>query len=128
MKRTITLLSLLLINVAANAWVSMSTGLTGGKVKAMVMFNNKMVVAGDFSNFKRVAQFDGTTWSQVGDGLGSGSDRINCLVVHNSKLYAGGSFSATGTGTTCSNIAVYDPTTQLWKAIGTGLIGEVNCL
>jgi hypothetical protein len=131
MKKTITLVLLALSALSSYAWLPMGTGLTGGRVRSMVMYNNTLVAAGDFTSPNHVAQYNGTSWVILGDGLGSASsstDKVYCLAVYQSKLYAGGVFTASGSGTACSNVAVYDPVAQRWNPVGTGFNGEVRCL
>lgn len=66
----------------------------------------------------------GYDWIGLGGGV---NGKVNVLLLHNNKLYAGGSFSSAG-NVGASNVAVYDITSGQWQALGTGVNGEVNAL
>lgn len=107
-----------------------------GTVNTMVAdANNQIIYAG--GSFTQAATgnpcsnvamylmgFAGYDWISVGDGV---NGKVNTLLLHNNKLYAGGSFTSAGS-VGASNVAVYDITSGQWQALSTGLNGEVNAL
>jgi hypothetical protein len=69
-----------------------------------------------------VAQFDGTAWQPLGDGLrtnGPFNNRpsVYALTIHNGELIAAGSFSHTG-NTSIGNVARWDG--SAWQSMGGG--------
>ncbi|MFM9028130.1 MAG: hypothetical protein ACKOQ6_09040, partial [Bacteroidota bacterium] len=127
MKKTITLLFLLSSYFAFAGWMPIN-GLNG-RVRSMVMYNGNLIAAGDFTSPNHVAKYNGSTWQVMGDGIGNAAtDKIYCLAVYNNILFAGGSFSQSGSSVACSNIAFYNASTDRWSPIGAGLAGEVRCL
>ncbi len=110
-------------------WRPLETGAATGSIIALTVFNNQLVVAGDFSTVggiaaSDVASWNGTTWSALSSGLGTGT--ANAVVVHSGQLYMGGSYS---TGTTESGIARWNGST--WTTVGAGMTGgsrQVNAL
>ena len=76
-------------------WTAVSPlgGLTGGQViRTAIEYNGNLVVAGEFDEIAgqpidMVAMWDGTAWSQVGEGL---VNEAYCMAVYNGELYIGG--------------------------------------
>lgn len=64
-------------------------------------------------------------WDWIGLGAGV-NGQVNSILIHNNKLYAGGSFSSAGS-VSASNIAIFDLATQQWQAMGS-LDSTVNAL
>ncbi|QKG53068.1 hypothetical protein [Hymenobacter sp. BRD67] len=104
-------------------WNAMGTGVTTGNypgnVLALALDPNGVNVyaGGSFvtaggSTANNVAQWDGTTWSALGSGMGSS---VYTLAVSGSTLYAGGYFTTAG-GTPANRIAQWDGTA--WSALG----------
>lgn len=62
-----------------------------------------------------IARWDGSTWSAVGDGLGSGY--VYTLAKFNGRIYAGGSFGESGTKA-LNGVSVWDGAS--WSAFGSG--------
>jgi hypothetical protein len=84
-----------------------------------------LVVAGDFSiagdlESRFVAAWDGERWVQMGTALQYGA--AYALVIHQGRLYVGGSFS----GNALSNLAWWDG--SRWQFVTPGPIGEVRAL
>ena len=76
-----------------------------------------------------IAQWNGTSWSGVGDGvLGS----VFALAANGNNLYVGGLFqqicgdAACSTGTTVNNVAEWDGSS--WSALGNGVNNPVEVL
>lgn len=110
-----------------------------GAVNAALVFDDgsgsALYVAGAFTSVSgvtanRIARYDGHTWTPLGNGL---NNTVNTLFVWNNQLYAGGTFTASGTGTgaiTCNRVARW--TGSAWTSVGTGtnngVGGTVNTL
>ncbi len=63
-----------------------------------IMYKNKLVVSGNFDdyptgNYDRLAQFDGTSWSPLGNGLRGGLSACQTVAIYKDTLYIGGAFS-----------------------------------
>ena len=91
-------------------------------VYSLVVYNNKLIAGGLFSSINgtpanRVAQFDGSNWSQVGAGFTGSGSSVYVVAEHNGDLYAGGGFSNQPDG--LSYIARFDGTN--WVSVGPGL-------
>ncbi len=65
----------------------------------------------------RVAKWDGSTWSTLGSGLGTGGTIVTAMAVSGSDLYVGGIFSSAG-GLSANNVAKWDG--SAWSALGAG--------
>ncbi len=129
MKRTITLLSFLLLVLAIPSkaqWTAMGSGLNG-RIRSLVVYNNQVYAGGTFTG--HVAVWNGSTWSTAGDGLGTAAtDSVNSLCVHGGVLYAGGVFTASGTGTTVKYIAKLNTGTNKWEQVGSQINNFVRGL
>lgn len=123
-------------------WSPLSTGVsvaaytTSCHVQCLVVYNNKLIVAGDFSsaggNFaNNIAAWDGTSWFTLGTGVvgatasimmlcaeGSNSGLVTSMVVFNNELYVGGIFNNAG-GIPVKNIAKWNGTA--WSDVGGGV-------
>ncbi|MFN0151745.1 MAG: FlgD immunoglobulin-like domain containing protein [bacterium] len=102
------------------------------QVLATVEWNGSLYVGGRFSQAagtpaRRVAEWNGSTWAPLGDGLGEPgfSDQVNDLVVYQGTLVAAGDFE-TASGTPVRNIARWDGSS--WTSIGTGTNGTIEKL
>lgn len=107
-------------------WHTMGTGVNG-RVNAIVRHDNKIFVAGSFSqaggvNVTNVAYWDGTAWHDAGCTYGTVSD----LVVFNGELYAVGDFDVCAAMMEV-NFAKWDPAFNMWQQIF-GLTGHVNTI
>ena len=120
-------------------WSPLGSGIGNGHgALVLAVFDDgqgpELYVGGSFFNVGgvavgRIAKWDGATWSDVGGGTGSGSDRIYALAVFDDgdgpALYAGGDFTSIG-GLNIRNIAKWDGAS--WSTLGTGTNGEVFAL
>lgn len=81
-------------------WVSV--GDVNGPIYAMIVRNNALIVAGDFTSaggvaVNNIAAFNGTTWSALGNGLsGPIFSGVYSLAEHDGLLIAGGDFNRSG--------------------------------
>ena len=130
MRTSIFLANVLFFQTAfSQSWQPVSTGVVGGNfgfacVRAMTVYNNKLIVGGEFDNAggnpaKNIAAWDGTNWSALGTelkcnicgigytkcGQSEGYGRygwVGALAVYNNELYAGGQFKdANGVSLNC---------------------------
>jgi trimeric autotransporter adhesin len=72
--------------------------------------------AGGVTGINRVARFDGTSFHQMGEGLGSTPSSV---AIWNNELYVGGSFTATGATAPLLRIGKWTGTA--WEQVGPGL-------
>jgi len=107
-------------------WHTLGQGVNG-RVYDMVVFNNELIVAGDFTNadgetVNNIARWDGSQWHSLDTGV---NQRINALQVYKGDLYAGGRFTAAGS-TSASYVARWDGTQ--WHALNNGVTDWVESL
>jgi hypothetical protein len=98
-----------------------------GRVKAIAIYDEDVVVAGEFtcagdSAANRIARWDGIGWYPLGGGL---DDIANALVVYAGDLVAAGRFLHAG-GSVANRVAAWDG--NEWHALGGGTNGEVLAL
>jgi hypothetical protein len=95
-----------------NAWSAVGGGMNpvANNIYAMHVFNNKLIIAGQFFlvgsfglgiDLGSIAAWDGTNWMTVGNspddvqfGISGESASIYSLITYNNSLYVGGSFDA----------------------------------
>jgi hypothetical protein len=102
-----------------------------GQALALASDGTNLYVGGSFTNAggvlnTNIARFDGTNWYALGSGLGSyvsGVQGVSILELHNGLLYAGGTFTNSGS-TAVSNVAVWNGST--WASLGAGSANGVN--
>jgi len=113
-------------------WVKVGTAFGAGSgkdVNATVIYNDQLVLAGQFNNLSGnpdidgIAAWNGSAYSPIGTGLGG---QVFALAVHNGELYAGGAITSAGGNTAIDNIAKWDGTS--WSAVGQGLNNYVFAL
>jgi trimeric autotransporter adhesin len=114
-----------------------------GSVNALLSDGNKLYVGGAFDTAGTVAsrgfaRYDlGVTtnnWSSpgtVGGGSSSGRGTVYAIVKAGLGYYIGGDFSSAGPTTgpvAASNVASFNPATNMWAALGSGVSGPVTSL
>ncbi|UOQ51951.1 beta strand repeat-containing protein [Hymenobacter cellulosivorans] len=110
-------------------WSTLGTGTAegvNGSVRALAATSTgRVYVGGDYTQaggqaISYLAQWDGSTWSNVGTGVGgTGYRNVQALGLSSTnELYASGYFTQIG-GVAANNIAKWNGTT--WSALGTGL-------
>lgn len=92
-------------------------------VSCISEYNNEIIVAGDFTSIdgvsaNNIAKWDGTNWSPLGSGIGTG---VKCMAVYKNELYVAGDFSIAGS-TNVNNIAKWDGSS--WSDVGNGMLGS----
>ncbi len=94
-----------------------------GTVAALALQNGVVYAGGSFTSsysggtpLLRIAQWNGSSWSQVGAGFSSGT--VNALAADSSTLYAGGTMTNSG-GTSFNRIAQWDG--SAWSGLGDGV-------
>lgn len=124
-----------------NAWSTVGDG-TGpmddyfgtpqpGRIYAMLISNGKLYVGGDFVSMdgvaaNNVAQWDGASWSALGEGMGEldWEDKfvpqaiVYALATDGTTLYAGGDFEIAD-GATANSVAQWDG--NAWSALSSGV-------
>lgn len=99
-------------------WHALGNGFQG-YVFALEVFDGKLYAGGAFAIGSNIAFWNGSGWSTVGSGLGSGiSQPVYALEAAGGKLYAGGKFT-TASGVSANYIAVWDG--NAWSPLGTGM-------
>ncbi|MFK7757899.1 MAG: T9SS type A sorting domain-containing protein [Flavobacteriales bacterium] len=81
-----------------------------------------LVISGDFEADGNIKLFDGTQWTNLGDGF---DGRVLDIIWHNDQLYACGEFSNSGLNTT-SHIAYYNGSE--WIQEGAGLDDDARAM
>jgi trimeric autotransporter adhesin len=90
---------------------------SGGNIYAGGYFTQ---IGGNLINY--IAKWNGSAWSALGTGVTGGS--VNAIAIDsNNNVYAGGNFTGAGGVTGTSRIAKWNPSTNTWSALGTGVSG-----
>lgn len=102
-------------------------GPSGGFCRTMKTGNSNLFVGGSFTQIGTVlatgvAAWDGSSLTQVGNGLTGGTFGVTDLEYYNGMLYAAGDFITSG-GSPTTYVAQWDGTA--WTQVGTGLPGWV---
>ncbi len=112
-------------------WTNLSPIDPNGSCRSLAFYNSNLYVAGNFTtingiNANRIAVWNGTSWSNVGDGL---NNLCKYITIQNNFLYAGGTFTQAGSQTV-QRLARYDIIKEIWSSIPVGIndIKECNIL
>ena len=67
-------------------------------INKMIVYKNKLIAGGNFYDypsfaFSRLAQFDGTSWAQVGNGIQGGIAFVYDMAIYDDTLYISGTWS-----------------------------------
>ena len=125
------------------SWSTLGSGLAGGgngnKCGAIAIDSSGNVYAGGWFTTANgtstvvnyIAKWNGTTWSQVGNGSGSNiglNSVCNALAIDSAgNLYVGGAFTKAG-GVNAAKVAKCNLSTGVWSQAGDGLNQECNAL
>ncbi len=107
-------------------WSAVGGGLSGMAWSLLSdTVNNVLYAGGDFSSVdygkveaNSIAKWDGESWSAVGTGLNA---NVHALCMYRGQLYAGGSFTTLGDGTSVERLARFDGVN--WNQLGSGVSG-----
>jgi hypothetical protein len=116
-----------------SSWSHVGTGISGNSstgIRCMDIDNQgNLYVGGNFTTAggivaRGIAKWDGTSWSNVGEGLSiSSTDRIDSIAIDSeNNIYVGGTFSTIGE-ISIDKIAKWNGTS--WSGLGSGL--NVSC-
>ena len=113
-----------------SSWSALGSGMSsdegyGPIVSALTVSGGTLYTAGNFTSAggsaaNNIAQWNGSSWSALGSGIGgvsSGYPNLNGLAVSGDTLYAGGYFTTAG-GSAANNIAQWNGSS--WSALGSG--------
>jgi hypothetical protein len=101
-------------------------------VQDLCVYNDKLIAGGFFNSingspygsYKYIATYvSDTTWDTLSTGL---NNAVWALTVFNGELYAGGMFTATGSGTPANHVAKWNGTQ--WLPVGEGLNDTIYTL
>ncbi len=103
---------------------------TDGDVHALVHYDGKVVLAGQFGwagteKVANIACWDGAEWSCPGGGLHGYESKVLSMVVDDGLLIVGGMFNSTADGPV-SNLAIWDG--QHWSGFDDEIDGQVSTL
>jgi hypothetical protein len=112
----------------AAGWSALQTGLNGAVRKMLLGTDGKLWVFGNFVNAGGVANADycavydpvANTFAAIGGIAGANGEILDACWGRDGKLYVVGSFTTIG-GVAANRVAVYNPATGAWAAMGTGL-------
>jgi trimeric autotransporter adhesin len=127
-----------------SSWTALGNGVNNS-VSALAVSGSTLVAGGQFTQLcgnaacnggntavNRTAQWNGSNWSAVGNGV---SSAVVALALSGSALYAGGDFSQLCGNATCDsgnitapNIALWDGSASAWSPLGNGANGDVFAL
>lgn len=111
-----------------SAWTQLGAGPAGTfdypVARMLLPMDGGLIAAGDFRDVggvgaARIARWDGTKWSRLGDGLGLAGDNsqyVAKLAIQDGALVAAGRFSHSGAIGGFGNVARWDGVT--WQALG----------
>jgi hypothetical protein len=104
-------------------WSSIKNG-TNGVVNAITVFDNKIVVGGNFSEAggvpaANIAMWDGINWQALGSGF---PEEVYALAVFKNELIAAGKYIQTGSDTA----RVFKFTAGQWLPLGNGFVFRTN--
>ena len=118
-------------------WTELGKGMNAG-VRALTVLDGVLYAGGEFTRAggkpaSHIARWDGRRWDALGAGtagtlgLSTGRDGagwVYALAELDGKLVVGGNFTQAG-GVPANNVALWDPRTGRWQALGSGLDSRV---
>ena len=120
---------------SGSTWSALGAVLSGGGVRALVLSDSNTLYAGGMFTQagEYVMEFVGKytpstdTWTNLTPGNTGTNGTIYAMVFMDGYLYVGGNFTVAG-GVAVNNIAEYDPSKELWYALGSGVDNTVYAL
>ena len=118
-----------------NGWSSLQDASTqqagtNNEIRSMTLNEDgNLYVGGNFGSAggksaSRIAQWDGNTWSSLGEGT---SGFVQSILITDDYLYAGGNFTIAG-NQPVNRIARWDRTSLSWQSLNNGLSNSVNTI
>lgn len=107
-----------------NEWSNVGTVANGSAIYALAVIGTDLYVGGLFTtinnvpNTARLAKWDGTAWSAVGNDVIS-ANAVNALAVIGNDLYVGGDFNRIGS-MTMNRIGRWNTVSKTWSALAKG--------
>jgi hypothetical protein len=95
------------------------------EVSALAVSGSTLYAGGGFTTAggtaaNCIAQWNGSSWSSLGPGIGGNNPSVSALAVSGSTLYAGGDFTTAG-GSAANCIAQWNGSS--WSSLGSGMSG-----
>lgn len=114
------------------SWNALGAG-TDGMVRAIAASGTDIYVGGYFTTaggqtVNRVARWDGAAWHDLNGGVSGTNSGVLAIALFGSYVYVGGNFSSAGGIADMTNIARYNPSTDQWYPMGTGVNKRVTSL
>ncbi|HNG29262.1 MAG TPA: FG-GAP-like repeat-containing protein, partial [Blastocatellia bacterium] len=120
----------------SGTWSALGSGLASGAFfnpelgLSIAALGSDLYVAGNFSKAggseaNRIARWNGSTWSPLGNTTGSVNRPVYAVAVNGTDVYVGGEFDFAG-GVAANNIAKWNG--SAWSALGSGLNSAVKAL
>jgi hypothetical protein len=121
-------------NTTTSTWSALGGGLDGQCMALAIDLPGNLYAGGNFTTAgnttaNSIAKWNGSTWSNLGTGLGIGIRIGVCFALvadSYNNVYAGGSFKKAG-GVSANYIAKWDGSTT-WSALGSGLDSDCKTL
>ncbi|WP_199120219.1 BspA family leucine-rich repeat surface protein [Pedobacter sp. ASV28] len=98
-------------------------------VNAIAISGNNIYVGGGFTsagndtNIKYLAKWDGSSWSSLGTGV---NNVVKTIAASGINVYAGGNFTSVGGDANIKYLAKWDGSS--WSSLGTGVDNVVNAI
>ncbi|MCA9282941.1 MAG: hypothetical protein H6812_04840 [Phycisphaeraceae bacterium] len=113
-------------------WLPLGSGLSGPARALTLLPSGELMVAGLFGQAGGVscnglAVWDGSGWSAVGGGLNgvNASSPFALITTAQGKVVMSGAFDMVDS-VQVNNIAMYDPMTGQWSALGSGMLASIQ--
>lgn len=108
---------------ALNEWSLLGTGRPSPIGAILIARDGRVYVT---ATFDTVYVWNGATWSGLGSGLGGGVRRATALAEGpDGRIYVAGDFTTAGGGA-ANRIAVWNPASSTWAALGSGIAGGLG--
>jgi len=115
-----------------STWSTLGSGANNGvsdQVNAIaVAGNGDIYVGGSFTtaggrSAKGIAKWDGSSWSEVGNGISGSLQVVNAIAINGNEVYVGGRFTSAGS-VSANYVAKWNSSTNSWSALGAGAGGD----
>ncbi len=117
-------------NPATGVWSALGSGMDNSVYDLAVLPSGDVIVGGYFTTAGgvaafRIARYNPATgvWSPLGSGVNGATSNVQSLaILPDGDLIVGGRFDLAG-DLPANNIARYNPATEAWSALGSGVSG-----